>query len=1204
MKNCWIDREKIPNNQKRIVTTMKVFFLFSFVLIMSTHAHSFSQETVSLHLKNTSIKEIFSEIEKQSDYIFILSDNAENEINRQIDVDAVGQSVSRVLKQITDNTELKYDIFNKQIVVYTGDKPNVIKHTQRTPTEFKGRVTDAKGEPLIGVTIKIKNTTQGTTTDKDGNFNVTFRTDKDEVSFIFSYIGFESQEKILKKGENITIVMIEDVAEIGEVVVMGYQSLDRRDIVGSIATLKASDIKIPAFTSIDQMLQGQVPGLMVINTSSRVGTSPKIQIRGTTTLLGNQDPLWVVDGIIQPDPLHIDANQAMTEDLQTIIGNQISWLNPSDIENITVLKDASATAIYGSKASNGVIVITTKKGISDKVNISYHSSMSYRRRPTYNDFNLMNSRERIAYAHNAYLAGARYQEPPFEQLHTYEGLMRLFINRKIGMDDFYEKISKLEKTNTDWFKLLTRDSFSHQQYLSLSGKSSKTSYNVSLGYSKSKGIEIKNDSKRFTGRIRLGIELTPTINFDIILSGQQSNNVGFGPGVSPISYATSTSRAIPAYKDDGNYLFYKKKSYYELVAPNPLLGYNILNEIKHSDAVSKNSTWNTNLNFTWRIIPSLKYNCSIGIGYMHTNSYSYAGERTFYVANKYRGYDFGSVSPISNEYKAALLPFGGEYFTSNMHSSNINVQNMITYYKLFNQKHKINVLLGSEIRSNNNKSNSNTVWGYVPERGENLMSPATPQDIKPIGKSYNPFRTLGLFEQLYQGAWRSHSQENNFLSFFATAAYSYDNRYVLNFNIRSDASNRFGQNINRRFDPTYSAGASWRIAEESFFMDHIKFIEQFNVRVSYGIQGNALTNISPELIASMGRVLPVYNQYSSKIVSLPNPNLKWERTQTVNAGIDLSVFKKIQMVFEYYKRKSNAIFIQPIPQEYGKSNMYLNGGRIQNYGLEYTINFNAIYTKNFSWSFGINASKNWNKIQSNPTTQLFRSSFLRGARNLILKEGYPSSSFWSYSFKDLNPDNGYPEFNIPEVDYETAKKDPSSYLVYSGQTHPDFTGGLNTRIRYKDLSLGMNFSLIAGAKKRLPALFPNLQFIEKPEQNVNRDLKYRWLKPGDENKTKIPSFFSGGYSYYKLPDRQLENIYRMWDLSDYRLVNASFLRCNQITLTYDMSKLFKNKLRTVQISSNITNPFVIASKKFKGFDPELGNSVMPRIFSFSLNIGL
>ena len=298
-------------------------------------------------------------------------------------------------------------------------------------------------------------------------------------------------------------------------------------MVGSYTTVKAEDIMMPAYANIDQMLQGQVPGMMVLSSSTRAGASPKIQIRGTSTLLGNQDPIWVVDGIIQDDPISINASSNMAEDMREIIGNQVSWLNPNDIETITVLKDASATAIYGSKASNGVIVITTKKGKVGRMSINYSGNFSVAPRPKYKNFNLMNSQERIEFSEDAFADGLRYFREPVKQMYTYEGALRMFQDGELTSDEFIKVRNNLETVNTDWLDLLTRTSFGHNHNVSVTGASEKVNYALSVGYNQNDGQEKGNSSERLTGRAAVTVNLRENVRINLTMNGTTGTNKPF-----------------------------------------------------------------------------------------------------------------------------------------------------------------------------------------------------------------------------------------------------------------------------------------------------------------------------------------------------------------------------------------------------------------------------------------------------------------------------------------------------------------------------------------------------------------------------------------------------------------------------------------------------------------------------------------------------
>lgn len=600
-------------------------------------------------------------------------------------------------------------------------------------------------------------------------------------------------------------------------------------------------------------------------------------------------------------PHSIKPKRFKVDDLKNILGNQISWLNPADIETVTVLKDASATAIYGSKAANGVIVITTKRGKQEGMTVNYNGTFSFRSRPHYGLFNLMNSQERIQFSREAFAAGAIYNEAPIASLNTYEGIMSMFYNKQITPQEAENAIHRLERTNTDWFDILTRNSFSHNHNLSVSGGSEKVIYNVSLGYSDQSGIEINNDAQNLSGRVNLGIRLHPKVHVDLSLVGSINKTWGYAANVSPLEYATETSRSVLAYNEDGSRHFQGIRTNYAYNENPVILGYNILNEIDHSYSLNKSSQINGNINFSWDILPWLKYEFVGGINNNIGTSEAYAGEQTYYIASTFRGYDFGSEAYGSEKYKAAILPSGGELYNGSSDVQGWNIQNKITFSKTFQEDHRLNVLIGTEVTSTKTANKSQKMFGYVKERGESVVKPTPLNELVPIGN--RPAPGLGLFEELYNGnGWLRNTLTANQFSIFATLAYSFKNRYVINASMRNDASNRFGQDQNKRFDPTYSFGASWNVAQEPWLQNISNIINQFNLRASYGIQGNAVNSISPELILRMDEIKPYYGDYMSKISRIPNPHLSWERTKTWNFGLDIQVIRWISRILNTIQR--------------------------------------------------------------------------------------------------------------------------------------------------------------------------------------------------------------------------------------------------------------------------------------------------------------
>lgn len=1080
--------------------------------------------------------------------------------------------------------------------------------------KVRGVVKDENGDALPGVSVIVKGTHFGVVTDVNGNFELRVDGSNPKLALLFSFVGMKSKEVVVGGKDYFAITLEADVQALDEVIVDGgYQKLPRKDMVGAYTTVKAEDLNLSAYTSIDQMLQGRVAGLVAVNQSSRVGRAPKLTIRGVSTILGNTDPLWVVDGIIQPDPMPFDANSAMASDLSQMVASQIAWLNPADIETVTVLKDASATAVYGSKASNGVIVVTTKRGKADRMSLRYSVNMGVRFQPNYRQFDLMNSQERIRFSKEAYDVGVRYMKEPYPQLCTYEGLMRMLNMNMIDEETFKREVAFLETVNTDWFDLLTRNSFNHTHNLTISGGSQKTTYSASLSYTNNKGVEVGNDYDRLNVRLGVNAKLMEKLRLDFSVNGSLANTYGYGPGVNPMSYATKTARSLPAFDRNGERLFHTDLFNYYWNA-NPVdLSYNILNEMDNSSSRMKNNRLDASINLSYQVLPWLDYQLVTGVSYSANNSRSYAGERSRYIAQNYRGYDYGSEEVNSERFNAAMLPFGGELFTNDAASTTYTMQHKLVFSKTVNKIHRINAMAAAEIRSTTNSSTANTVWGYVPERGEKIMTPTPLSQLKPIGKS-SPV-DWGIFQQLYNGKWSTQERTDNFFAFFATVAYSLKDRYVLNANVRNDISNRFGQDVNKRFDPTYSFGLQWRMSEEAFIKDYVSWIDQLSLRGTFGIQGNVVNSISPDLIVSQLGILPGYNEYYLGIASLPNPLLKWERTKTFNVGLDLQLFSGISMSLEYYGRRSNAIVNQDVAQEYGVTRMRLNGGLIRNNGVEYTLNITPFKRDNLVWNINVNVSKNWNRAESEDTnygaTATNSSHFIAGSSDRLLKKGYPLGAFWSYDFAGLNPENGYPMFNNIAYDQEDPTIDPTTFLTYSGQKDPYFTGGFNTNIKYRSVSLSANFSALVGGKKRLPNPYASFSEGNLPDArtNLSKVLNDRWKKPGDEAHTHIPGLWTdhtGNVDFRPgLPDGNIPSLYDMWASSDVQVVNASFLRCTQISLSWFMSQRLCKKFGATSFSASasVSNVFVIASKRFNGFDPELGNSVMPRMFSFGFNVG-
>jgi len=1192
--------------------------LFSFSL-KTLHAQELSQR-LDWVCNNEPMPSVLKKLEQASGFKILFTYDEVQDF--KVTVSLKQETVEKIVQALIASHPLTYKIEGKYITI------SLVKQepAQRRNVTLRGKVVDAQNEPLPGASVEVKGAssfTLGTVTDMDGNFtlNVPLFSSEQKRDLVISFVGMKVKTIRLtaKNVDKPFNVLLESDNMLEEVVIVndGYNRLPRKDMVGAFTTVKAEDIMMPAFQSVDQMLQGKIAGLQVVNKSSRVGASPQIKIRGTSTLIGNTSPLWVVDGVIQEEPLKIDVSSQLAGNMKELIGNEISWLNPNDIDNITVLKDASATAIYGSRASNGVIVITTKRGSTERMSVRYSSNFSIRQRPTYDLYDFMNSKERIQFSKEVYDVGARYQSEPLPQKYTYEGLMAMFNNRQITESEFKKQMQRLETVNTDWFDLLTRNSVSQNHNLSVSGGSQKVTYTASVGFSQNDGIEVGNENNQFTSRLNVYADFNKRLKMSFNINGSVRNSDGYGPGVNPYNYALNTSRSVPAFEENGEWAYYQdyyQYQYNNLLGGYNMCSYNIFNEMQNSYSKNKGVNFSASTHIDYKILDWLSYQATGSLSQSMNDSEGYAGEKTSHVEKLYRGYPYGSEKSGSEKFNAALLPFGGTLTTSNSEGLSLSMSHRLAFSKTFNEDHRVNAMLGWEVRSTKQRSNGNTVWGYVPERGEILVSPNRPSDIVPVGGDRDI--EWGALDGLYNGSWKKTSTETNYMSFFGTLAYSLKNRYVFNFNVRSDASNRFGQDQNKKFDPTWSAGFSWKVAEEVFVKEHMEWLDQLNLRATYGVQGYVISTLSPELLARYEGILRGYNEYYLSISSLPNPYLKWEQTKTWNLGLDMQLFG-LSLNMEYYGRRTNAINSTDVAQEYGVSRMYLNGGILTNQGLEVSLNFTPYRKKDFAWTIGLNFARNWNRSEMNDLTAkadgLNHHDFLSGNASRPMKKGYPLAAFWSFKFAGLDPETGYPLFegidNDAKVAYGSQDVDPTSFLVYSGSSEPVFDGGLNTRLRWKNFQFGADFAVSLGAKKRLPNPYSSFTQgkIPSPFSNISKTLNDRWKKPGDELNTHIPAVYTSVLDLYNiyLPNGLFMSRYDMWAQSDVMVADASYLRCTQMSLSYNFPRKMCQRigLTNITLNANVNNLFVIASKKWNGYDPELGNSITPKVYSLGLSVG-
>lgn len=1195
----------------------KAGVLLSFFLLMVALTATAQQEEeaargilarkVSYKATNAPLSKVLKDLRKQMDLRFTYNSEL---IGRQpaVTVKVEQSTLEALLKQLLKNTNLRFSVEMGAIMIYE-EKPATTAVPSVTDkvngVVVRGQITDPAGQPLSGVSVKGLESKEMTVTRPDGLF---FLIAKPNEQICMTLLGMKPlvYRADPDKTEIMRFKMDTIARDIQEVVVNGYQKIDPRLSTGSYFKLKAADIIEPGQPSVDRMLQGKVPGMMIINNSGGVNAKPNIRIRGTSTLIGNTQPLWVIDGMIRPDPVNISnalLNNLVSEGSASnfeLMGNAIGGLNPYDIESITVLKDAAATAIYGTRAANGVIVVTTKRGKEGPLQVNYNTSFSFQARPSYNHLKLMNSQERVTFSkqmqedhvlYNDYYAGMD------EEL-TYEGLLRALYARHITEAEFKEKVATIETRNTDWFRLLFRNQMSMQHSLSLSGGTAKTVYYASASYAGNNGNTKKDNNKIYAASFNLRSQVTRRLSLDISLQSSYRKASTYFQSVNPLTYALQTSRVFSP--DD----YYPMRAPSTSASTSPLKFYaapltmNILNEIEHSENTSTQSSTSLNLNLDYKIAKGLVFRNASSIITDAADGFAAGDEQTYYISN-IRGWAYGTI-PEPAALNSSNLPFGGIAYMQNQQSLSWGVRNSLDYSRgFFAERDQFNISFGNEIRSSKMNGYISVEPGYFPDRGKAFA---------PADRSRKE-----LSSHLITGGL------DNTVSYYGTVAYSLKNRYIFSGTIRSDGSNRFGQFSNAKFLPNYSVSGRWNAAMESWF-PATALLSDWQVRASYGTQGNVVTAVGPNLIASYGSPdrPDEFGQAALRIKSLPYPDLRWEKTYQWNIGTNFALFdNRFRVSVDYYSKKTVDVLDNiNIPYEYGMNTMYRNGSTLYNSGWDASIDVSAIRRKNTQLSFTVTTGKVTNRVAD----RVFQENFfllLDGGAHI---SGKPISSFYSYQYTGLNPVSGIPTFGKLNG---KPSSNPDDLLVYSGQLFPVITGSVQPVFRYKSFSLSAMFYVSLGSSKRMNDPFRTSHLtsngVPAPNANVPRDYLYRWRKPGDEKYTDFPVLKDLGvddrmripYLYPKSVgvDRELiTDPYTAYRLSDLRTVRNDYMRCKSIRLGYGVpaSILSGTGLKNLSFNASINDVFTIANRKLEGQDPEIegvGTSALPisRLYSLSIN---
>ena len=1080
-------------------------------------------------------------------------------------------------------------------------------------TRVTGTVISAEdNQPIIGATVLVQGQKTGTVTDANGHFTISVPSGK---KIQVSYIGMETETVTPKNGMT---VYLKNAAEIEEIVVTGMQKMDKRLFTGATSKLDAEKAKLDGVADISRSLEGRVAGVSVQNVSGTFGTAPKIRVRGATSIYGSSKPLWVVDGVIMEDVTEVDADALSSGDAVTLISSAIAGLNSDDIESFQILKDGSATSIYGARAMAGVIVVTTKKGKQGQTRINYTGEYTMRLKPSYSNFNIMNSQEQMGIykelENNGLISfGRTYRATSsgvygkmYHLLNTFDPTTGAYAlaNTDAAKNAY---LQEAEMRNTDWFDELFKNSIQHNHSISMSTGTDKSQYYTSFSYMNDPGWTEASKVERFTTNINANFNISSKVSLNLIGnasyrkqrapgSTNQSNNAVTGEtsrdfDINPYSYALNTSRTL----DPNAY-------YVRNFAP-----FNIHNELA-------NNYIDLDV-FDMKIQGELKYKPirQVELGALAAYKYSGTNQSTQIRENSNMAMSFRMMDDATmrdanpwlytdpdnaNSLPITVLPNGGFYNERKYRMNNFSLRLTANYSDAFNDDmHIVNVFGGMEVNKTDRTSSyydgvgMQYDMGYLPSYDYRYFKQASEQNADYYGLSNNYGREL---------------------SFFGTATYSYKGRYIINGTVRYEGSNRLGKATSARWLPTWNVSGAWNAHEEPWFEKTFKnVLTHATLKASYSLTGDKpSTNNAQVIIQSYNPWRPFTNVKESglEIYDFANPDLTYEKKHELNIGIDLGFLNnRINVQFDWYKR-NNYDLIGPrvLNGTTGTLRDYANVASMRSHGEELSISTKNIITKDFQWSTDFIFSHVKTKVTDLDTYSRVISMISNSGFTM---PGYAYRSLFSMDFRGLN-ENGIPTFINTNGDLTTSNIDFQSYdtdyLIYEGPTDPTTTGSLGNTFKYKGFTLNIFATYSFGNVIRLDPAF-HVSYSDLSA--TPKEFKNRWTMAGDEKRTDIPAIADLRLIQN---DSRLAYAYNAYNKSTARVAKGDFIRMKEISLSYEFPKnlIAPLKLNSLSMKLQATNLFLIYSdKKLNGQDPEFFNTggvavPMPKQFTFTLRVGI
>ena len=1126
------DRDRHVPLLTKTIRIMKVTSLCNLLAVCSISASSYAQSLkFSIHKQNSSISEVFKEIEKKSDFTFFFNDNQIN-VKQKVNVSANNASIEDVLAQVLQNTGYNYQIIDKQILIKVSDKEVMaVPAVVQSDKKITGTVLDATGMPVIGANVMVKGTTNGTITDMDGKFSLDV---EEGATLVVSYIGFANQEIKVGKQTNLSIAMKEDAEALDELVVVGYGVQKKVNLTGSVSSVSSKELIERPQPNVQNMIQGKVNGLQIVTNTAQPGRdSGSILVRGKGSFGADSAPLILVDGVV----------------------GELSALAPEDIESISVLKDAASSSIYGARAANGVILVTTKKGKAGKAQVSYSFNYGWQQATRLSDQIWDSATYMEMYNQMADRMGGRTKYSQ-EMIDRYKDPNR----------------NKLLYPDYNWMEETFKTGHTMTHNIGINGGTEKVTYNVSLGYLDQEGLLPNHDYQRLTGLMNLEAQVHDRIKIGAT-SQFYNGKVGepyYTNDALILMIAQSRPMTMPYLPDgSGRYSYESMPEKYggDWQNRNPIWAMNetsrnIENWIANAQAYAMvDFIKKDNMKLTWNTRAGFRYSDQFQKQHYpaHPEGYYYLPESEYLSGGRNEHILATDFFPEKGVYNYTHRQLYTMFYTT------------LDYQWDITPDHSLSALLGFQ------------------DEGQSFRTMSGRRDFYPSDS----------MTELDGGSTVGQSLSGNITEFalrslFGRLNYAYQAKYLAEMNFRYDGTSRIYKDNRWGIFPSFSV--AWRISEENFIKDNLSWVNNLKLRASWGKLGNSEIGNYPYQDVYQTASYIFNNEVTQGVVqnALKNKDLKWETTTATDIGLDANLANGLfSLTFDWYNKVTDGILSQaPIPASVGMSAPTINYGKLRNRGIEFEVGHQ---NKIGDFTYGASFMASFNK---NEVLQLMAPSY----GSYIYEEGKPYGEHYLYiwdgifqSEEDIanspkHPNNPQPgDIKFKDLNEDGVINSEDRTMVEG--VYPKMLYSFNLNFGYKDFDLSLFFQGVEGRKVWTDA------FGEDPfAQGAPPSKKFLDAWTPENTDTNVPALYVWGYA----PMCNTR--------STYNLKDASYLRLKNLQFGYNVPKRYLNKIGIEFLRVYFSGENLFTFTDYPDYDPERGGDgwhvQYPQAKTYSLGVNL